>query len=169
MAIRQYPGRTHRHVQVPVLYPFGHGLSYADFNQTITISAGANRESRKPTAIWLSVKVAMKHKAGMAAEQAVLLFLTQKRPGGVNSAAWQFSKGWKVEAACANLNNVKEQPLQSLVAFNRVSLGTGQAKTLTFSITAAKLAAFGVGGKVPCGRYYFYVDKTVAEVDIKPT
>ncbi len=34
MDMRAYPGRTHRYVQVPVLYPFGHGLSYTTWNYT---------------------------------------------------------------------------------------------------------------------------------------
>jgi hypothetical protein len=161
MAIRQYPGRTHRYVQVPVLYPFGHGLSYADFSHTITISAGANPGTSEPTAAWLSVKVAMRHTAGMAADQAVLLFLTQKRPLGAPSSPRQ------VEAACVNLGAVPEQPLQSLVSFNRLSFRPGEVKTVTFSVTAAKMAAFGVGGQVPCGRYYFRVSSTIAAVDIK--
>ena len=28
MTVQGYPGRTHRYVQVPVLFPFGYGLSY---------------------------------------------------------------------------------------------------------------------------------------------
>ncbi|KAG2501341.1 hypothetical protein HYH03_001131 [Edaphochlamys debaryana] len=32
MAMRPWPGRTYRYLQVPVLFPFGHGLSYSCFN-----------------------------------------------------------------------------------------------------------------------------------------
>ena len=31
MDMRRFPGRTHRYLQVPPLYAFGHGLSYAAF------------------------------------------------------------------------------------------------------------------------------------------
>jgi hypothetical protein len=34
MSVQGFPGRTHRYVQVPVLFPFGYGLSYSLFTYT---------------------------------------------------------------------------------------------------------------------------------------
>ena len=34
MDMAEWPGRTHAYVQVPGLYPFGHGLSYTTFTTT---------------------------------------------------------------------------------------------------------------------------------------
>ena len=44
MDMRAWPGRTHRYVQVPVLYPFGHGLSYNKYSYDNLVILQSNLE-----------------------------------------------------------------------------------------------------------------------------
>ena len=49
MNMRGFPGRTHRYVQVPVLYPFGHGLSYTTWNYSELTSRFTEEENGRRT------------------------------------------------------------------------------------------------------------------------
>lgn len=57
MDMRTYPGRTHRYVQVPVLYPFGHGLSYTTWNYS-HLTAEAQNLDKGSLEIQTSVRLA---------------------------------------------------------------------------------------------------------------
>ncbi|XAR61399.1 Xylan 1,4-beta-xylosidase [Bertholletia excelsa] len=61
---RGYPGRTYRFYEGPVVYPFGHGLSYSNFVQTITdaptvvaVPLGGRHKSGNTTVAGKSIRV----------------------------------------------------------------------------------------------------------------
>ncbi|PPR98516.1 hypothetical protein GOBAR_AA22150 [Gossypium barbadense] len=61
---RNYPGRTYRFYKGPVVYPFGHGLSYTNFVHTIvnaphvvTVPLDGHRRSGNATVLGKAIKV----------------------------------------------------------------------------------------------------------------
>lgn len=48
MDMRAWPGRTHRYLQVPVLYPFGHGLSYTTWAYSSLVASPLPQENGQP-------------------------------------------------------------------------------------------------------------------------
>lgn len=185
MRMRPYPGRTHRFLQVPVLYPFGHGLSYATFQHALAAQPGAGAASAVPSSDWLDVKVNVTNAQGLAADDAVLLFLSRSQPAGVAVQTGGDSSGsgsppplLTLSAACqepaAGGGNASTggQPVQTLVAFNRTGLvQPGQSRLLRFKVLASNLAAFATSltgtGPPPCGRYWLRAGTVAAPVDVQ--
>ena len=56
MDMRAWPGRTHRFVQVPVLYPFGHGLSYNSYSYS-NLLVNSNSLGHQQPSLQASVRV----------------------------------------------------------------------------------------------------------------
>lgn len=80
MHMRPWPGRTHRFLQVPPLYSFGHGLSYATFDyRRLTLGAALGPG---PGGVQLAVDV--QNSGVMAAEEVVLVFLSYKGCDGAH-------------------------------------------------------------------------------------
>ena len=74
MDMRGFPGRTHRFLQVPVLYPFGHGLSYTTWNYSQLSSSVINQENGR-VAIQASVLLKNTGESSRKAQCAALLVL----------------------------------------------------------------------------------------------
>jgi hypothetical protein len=56
MHMRDWPGRTHRFLQVPSLYPFGFGLSYTQFRYSqLTVAEAAAESSGRRWTVGVSV------------------------------------------------------------------------------------------------------------------
>lgn len=68
MAMRPWPGRTHRFLQVPVLFKFGFGLSYSKWEHAINVSARSDAAA--------TVSVTAKNIGSVASARVVLLFGT---------------------------------------------------------------------------------------------
>jgi hypothetical protein len=137
MDMRAWPGRTHRFLQVPVLYEYGYGLSYTSFvyrHLQLTprsAPAAANRSA--------SLEV---FNAGSVASDEVVLLFSAFRPAG----------GPPRGGASAH-------PRRDLLAFRRLrAVQPGQAVQLSFDLTPADFQLTDGGGEgvrwhVPAGRW----------------
>lgn len=128
MRMRPWPGRTYRFVKVPVLYPFGYGLSYTNFTYSDLAVAPAGGG-----AVRVSVTVA--NTGAMTGEEVVLVFLSYQHE-----------------------DESSDVPNQTLAAFKRVALAVGSNATAVLRLSAADFAAASSGaeelGAGPaCGLY----------------
>jgi len=122
--------RTYRYATSKPLYPFGYGLSYADFSiGELTL----NKEEVQPDEK-LTVTVQLKNRSDLAAEEVVQLYITV--PGGQ-----------------------ADQPLWSLRDFKRVSLGAGASAEIAFELDREDMVQFDAGGNpvVAPGSYRVHV------------
>lgn len=86
MDMRAFPGRTHRFLQVPVLYEFGFGLSYAKFEYralSLTPRAAAASASRTVTLDVVNV-------GDVASDESVLVYAASRSgdPRHVRNLIW---------------------------------------------------------------------------------
>lgn len=172
MSMRRWPGRTHRFLRVPALYPFGHGLSYASFRYrglAVVQPEGADGSE-------VEVSVEVQHAGGMAAEEVALAFLSysldQQPPQGGGSSSFQLSTDCTPPAVDANSD---ELPVQTLAAFARVALAPGEARRVTLTLAPAQLAAAASGALgsgpngealmgIACGEYELRVGSLSARL-----
>lgn len=95
---------------IPVLYPFGHGLSYASFEYA---NIRSDKSNYAPKDI-LKISFDLTNKGTMEADEVVQLYV--RRPDA------------KVE-----------WPYKELKAFQRVTLGAGKTQTITLEVPVAEL------------------------------
>ena len=95
---------------VPVMYAFGHGLSYVDFSYA---DMKANKASFGPDDV-IKVKFKLGNKGAMPAEEVAQLYV--RRVDG--QVSW---------------------PVKELKAFRRVALAAGETKTVTLEIPVSEL------------------------------
>ncbi len=95
----------------PVMYPFGHGLSYVDFDYS-----GIRSDKSRYTAVEnIRVCVDVTNRGAMEADEVVQLYVRR-------------------------LEGTVEWPLKELKAFERVTLGAGETRTVTLEIPVAELS-----------------------------
>jgi len=95
---------------VPVLYPFGHGLSYGDFKYT-NIRSDKSQYAAKDV---IKISFDLANNGSMEADEVVQLYVRR-------------------------LDAKVEWPSKELKAFERVTLGAGQTKAITLEVPVAEL------------------------------
>ena len=125
--------------KMPVLFPFGHGLSYTTFTyDNLTVDKNAFDENEK-----LTVSVTVKN--------------TGKRTG---------KEVVQVYVAPADKMEIK-RPIRELKAFEKVELKPGESKTVSFELDRRAFAHWNTikhGWRVESGKYDIQVCKNAEEV-----
>lgn len=112
--------RTYRYFDGPVTYPFGHGLSYTTFGyDSIKVSAPV-----AATGTDISVSARVTNTGKRDGEEVVQLYVSHPQGSEVRV------------------------PLRSLKGFRRVSLGSGESATVTFTLTPEDLALVDSSGNL---------------------
>jgi len=110
-------GRTYRYFTGEPLFPFGYGLSYTTFTYR---SLRLPAQARAGDEVRLSVEV--ENTGKLAGEEVVEVYVTP--PGGTRAA-----------------------PVRALAAFQRVSLGPGEKKTVSFNLPPRRFAMTSADGR----------------------
>eukprot|EP00041_Stephanoeca_diplocostata_P021760 m.513317 g.513317 ORF g.513317 m.513317 type:complete len:786 (+) comp21904_c0_seq3:179-2536(+) len=138
MDMRGWPGRTHRFLQVPVLFPFGYGLSYASFAYIMTLGGSPTATSGVRT-----IALAVRNTGTVASDHTVLLFVSYAG-GAAGAVPPQFGV----------------VPVQELVRVQRLRLvPPGDTVHVTFQLSSHDLALATVAGErlVPAGTWVAHV------------
>jgi beta-glucosidase len=116
------------------LFPFGFGLSYTSFRYSSPSVQVRRRGSRPPV---VTATVTVRNTGSRAGTDVAQLYL------GLPSAAGE--------------------PPRQLESFQRVALGAGQSRQVTFRLTGVKLARWsGSHYQVPAGRYHVFLGDSSA-------
>ncbi len=127
-------GRTYRYFGGKPLYAFGHGLSYTRFEyEKITLSA-----DQASAADTVMVNVQVKNTGGLAGDEVVQVYARV-------------------------LNAPVPMSLQSLVGFRRVSLKTGETRTVSIPVKVASLRRWDDS------KHHYTVDSGAFAPDRPPT
>ena len=121
--------RTYRYSTKPVLYPFGHGLSYSTFKYS-----GLKAPSRASTSEDVKVSVNVKNNSSLAGDEVVQCYLNRDVPPIDPTSLPEVSKMTEEQATLA------ATPRKTLVGFARVPLKPGESKKVAFTITTQQLS-----------------------------
>ncbi len=103
-------GRTYRYFEGEALYPFGYGLSYTNFTYS---NPRVSRASIRANGD-ITVSVDVTNAGAMASDEVVQLYLSRE---GVEGA-----------------------PIRALQGFQRITLGAGETRTVTFALQNRQLS-----------------------------
>ena len=121
--------RTYRYFTKPVLYPFGHGLSYSTFEYS-ALSVPA----RSGTDEDVKVSVNVKNTSSIDGDEVVQCYINRDVPA-INPADLPEAPEMTDEQA-----TLVAAPRKALVGFTRVPLKAGESRNVTFTITTQQLS-----------------------------
>jgi beta-glucosidase len=121
--------RTYRYDTRPVLYPFGHGLSFSTFAYS-NISAPA----RAGTGEDVKVSFTVKNTSAVDGDEVVQCYVNRDLPPVDSKTVPEVAKMTDEQAT------LLATPRKALVGFARVPLKAGESKTVTFTITTQQLS-----------------------------
>jgi beta-glucosidase len=129
--------RTYRYDIKPVLYPFGHGLSYSTFeysNLTAPANAGTDND--------LKISFDVKNTSSIDGEEVVQCYINRDVPTIDPASLPAPEKMTDEQATMAAI------PRKTLVGFARVPLKAGESKNVTFIVTTQQMSlVVGKDGK----------------------
>lgn len=134
-------GFTYMYVKGEPLFPFGHGLSYTDFEYT---SLDISPQTVAPDGM-ITAHVTIKNTGTRPGDEVVQLYVREKNPH-------------------------LTRPTKELRGFERVGLAPGQAKSITFTLPAKKLAYYDEtvhAFVVDPGAYELMIGSTSQDIRIK--
>jgi beta-glucosidase len=133
--------RTYRYFTRPVLYPFGHGLSYSTFAYSALTAP-----SRSSTGDDVKVSVNVKNTSALDGDEVVQCYINRDVPP-IDPKS--LPDVWKMTDEQATL---AATPRKMLAGFARVPLKAGESKNVTFTITTQQLSlVVGKDGKREVG------------------
>ncbi|HEX5399138.1 MAG TPA: glycoside hydrolase family 3 C-terminal domain-containing protein, partial [Verrucomicrobiae bacterium] len=121
--------RTYRYFTGPVLYPFGHGLSYSTFEYS-----GLKAPARAGTGDDVKVSVNVKNTGSLDGDEVVQCYLNRDVPPIDPQSLPEVSEMTDEQATLA------ATPRKTLVGFVRVPLKAGESRNVTFTITTQQLS-----------------------------
>ena len=121
--------RTYRYFTKPVLFPFGHGLSYSTFEYS-----SLTAPTRSSTGDDLKVSVNVKNNSGVDGDEVVQCYINRDLPAIDPKSLPEVAKMTDEQATLA------ATPRKALVGFARVPLKSGESKKVTFTITTQQLS-----------------------------
>ncbi|MDR0424540.1 MAG: glycoside hydrolase family 3 C-terminal domain-containing protein [Clostridiales Family XIII bacterium] len=145
-----HPGRTYMYYKDAykeggVKYPFGYGLSYSDFSyKGISEISSGNGEGGAYTADGtIKVSVTLENSSAVAGQEVVQLYVSQP------------------DAAPAD-----KRPFRRLLGFDKVAVGAGAERTVTFELPIADIAYFdAASGKYAVDRGAYLIEIAGSSLD----
>ncbi len=129
--------RTYRYFTKPVLYPFGHGLSYSTFtysNLSAPTKAGTGED--------VKVSFTVKNTSALDGDEVVQCYLNREVPPLDAGTLPEVARRTEEQATLI------ATPRKTLVGFARVPLKAGESKNVTFTVTTQQLSlVVGKDGK----------------------
>lgn len=127
---------------VDVYFPFGHGLSYTEFDYSdINISSADIVSDR----FSISVSCKIKNIGNVVGKEIIQLYIGQ-------------------------LDNIVDKPMKELKGFEKIELEPGEEKTVTFALTNEDFSYYNVcmhRWHVESGRYKIYIASSLADVRLE--
>ena len=133
---------TYRYSRAAEVYPFGHGLSYATFEYR---SPAATVRENAPGALTIVAELAVANTSDVPGHEVVQLYA--RRVAGQDL-------------------DPEQEPLRVLVGFERVAIGAGESRTVTFEVPQERLEQWSVEKSaklLPPGEYEFEFSRSSAD------